>query len=81
MDQSLLKTCLNNEFYNDNKAKLRADIFEDTTKEIYETITSMHDKFEADISSADLFSFWKSQNPTSTQSWTDEIKLRFLTIR
>lgn len=74
MDQSLLKTCLNNEFYNDNKAKLRADIFEDTTKEIYETITSMHDKFEADISSADLFTFWKSQNPTSTQSWTDEIK-------
>ena len=74
MDQSLLKTCLNNEFYNDNKAKLRADIFEDTTKEIYETIASMHTKFEADINSTDLFTFWKSQNPTSTQSWTDEIK-------
>ena len=74
MDQSLLKTCLNNEFYNTNKAKLRADIFEDTTKDIYQTIASMHNKFEADISSADLFSFWKSQNPTSTQSWTDEIK-------
>jgi len=74
MDQSLLKTCLNNEFYNTNKARLRADIFEDTTKDIYQTIASMHNKFEADISSADLFSFWKSQNPTSTQSWTDEIK-------
>ena len=74
MDQSLLKTCLNNEFYNTNKAKLRADIFEDTTKEIYQTIASMHTKFETDISSTDLFSFWKSQNPTSTQSWTDEIK-------
>ena len=74
MDQSLLKTCLNNEFYNTNKAKLRADIFEDTTKDIYQTIASMHNKFEADISSADLFSFWKSQNPTSTQSWEDEIK-------
>jgi replicative DNA helicase len=74
MDQSLLKTCLNNEFYNTNKAKLRADIFEDTTKDIYQTIASMHNKFEADISSADLFSFWKSQNPTSTQSWADEIK-------
>ena len=74
MDQSLLKTCLNNEFYNTNKARLRADIFEDTTKDIYQTIASMHNKFEADISSADLFSFWKSQNPTSTQSWADEIK-------
>ena len=74
IDQSLIKSCLCTDFFNKNKAKLRPSIFDDAVQDIYLTIETMHDKFEADISSADLFSFWKSQNPTSTQSWTDEIK-------
>ena len=74
MSQSLIKSCLSNEFYNLNKAKLRPSIFDDTVKDIFETIVKMHDKFEKDISALDLFSFWKAQNPTSTGSWTAEIE-------
>jgi len=74
MDQSLLKSCLSYEFYNSNKAKLRPTLFDDSLKDIYKTLVSMHDKFEQDISPLEMFSFWKSQNPTSTASWDDEIK-------
>lgn len=74
IDQSLIKSCLDNDFYNQNKAKLRPSIFDDAVKDIYETIVTMHDKFNKDISSLELFAFWKAQNPTSTGSWTAEIE-------
>ena len=35
MDKSLLKNCLKYEFYEQNKTKLRASLFEDTLKEVY----------------------------------------------
>mgnify|MGYP003120041584 FL=1 len=74
MYQSILKECLQNEFYNVNKAKLRSSIFDGESKDIYETIKLMHDKFDRDISPTELFTFWKSQNPTSTGSWTEQIQ-------
>ena len=74
MYQSLLKNCLNYEFYNDNRATLRPSLFEDGVKELYQTIVSMHDKFSTDITSTEMFSYWRSQNPSSTGAWTDEIE-------
>ena len=74
MYQSILKECLQNEFYNVNKSKLRSSIFDDESKDIYETIKIMHEKFDRDISPSELFTFWKSQNPTSTGSWTEQIE-------
>ena len=74
MHQSLLNTCLSNKFYNNNKTKLRTSLFEETQQDLYKTIVSMHDKFEKDITPQELFNFWKSENPTSTGSWTHEIE-------
>ena len=74
MYQQILKECLQNEFYNVNKSKLRSSIFDDESKDIYETIKIMHEKFDRDISPSELFTFWKSQNPTSTGSWTEQIE-------
>ena len=74
MDQSLLKSCLSYDFYNSNKAKLRPTLFDDSLKDIYKTLVLMHDKFQQDISPLEMFSFWKSQNPTSTASWDEEIQ-------
>ena len=74
MDQSLLKSCLENEFYNDNKAKLRSSLFDETVKEIFDTIVFMHEKFSRDIKPVELFSYWKSQHPTSTSAWSVEIE-------
>ena len=74
MDQSLLKSCLRNSFYKENKAKLRKSLFEDSRKEVFETIVSMHEKFEKDITPLELFAYWKAKNPTSTGSWAVEIQ-------
>ena len=74
MYQSLLKNCLNHEFYNNNMANLRPSLFEDGAKELYQIIASMHDKFSRDISTNEMFAYWRSQNPSSTGAWTDEIE-------
>ena len=74
MDQSLLKSCLSNSFYSENKAKLRPSLFDDTLKEVYTTIVSMHDAFDKDLTPLELFSYWKANNPTSTGAWTADIQ-------
>lgn len=74
MDQSLLKNCLSSSFYKDNKAKLRPSLFDESLREVYQTISSMHDKFDKDIKPLELFAYWKANNPTSTGSWTTEIE-------
>jgi hypothetical protein len=73
LHQSLLKACLSYEFYSNNKTKLRASLFDDTFKDLYKTIEAMHTKFAIDITGNEMFSYWKAQNPTSTESWSDEI--------
>ena len=74
MNQSLLNRCLSQEFFENNKSKLRPALFDETSQEIYRCIEQMHDKFETDVTPLELFSFWKSQNPTSTGAWTAEIQ-------
>jgi replicative DNA helicase len=66
MDQSILRSCLNKNFYDNIKAKLRPSLFDDSNKDIFQTITEMQDKFDRDITPLELFSFWKSKNPTAT---------------
>ena len=55
-------------------ANLRPSLFEDGAKELYQIIASMHDKFSRDISTNEMFAYWRSQNPSSTGAWTDEIE-------
>lgn len=74
MNHSILKNCLSNEFFESNKAKLRASLFEDQLKDLFTTIIELHEKFNKDITPLELFSYWKSKNPTSTASWTAEME-------
>jgi replicative DNA helicase len=74
MDQSLLNRCLSQDFFENNKSKLRPALFDETSQEIYKCIEQMHDKFETDVTPLELFSYWKSQNPTSTGAWTAEVQ-------
>ena len=80
MDQSLLHSLLSSEFYKENKAKLRSSIFDETVKEIYETIVVMHNKFDKDITALELLAFWKATNPASTASTLVEIEDQINTI-
>jgi len=74
MTHSLLKNLLRNDFYLENKAKLRSSLFDDTVKEVYDTLVTSHDKFEKDITTTELFTFWEATHPTATASWAAEIK-------
>ena len=74
MNHSLLKNCLRNLFFEENKGKLRPSLFEEETREIYNCISECHDKFGKDITPLELFSYWKSKNPTSTQAWDNSIE-------
>lgn len=74
MNHSILKNCLSNEFFEANKAKLRASLFEDQLKDLFTTIIELHEKFNKDITPLELFTYWKSKNPTSTASWTAEME-------
>ncbi len=74
MNNSLLKNCLRNLFFEENKGKLKPSLFEDETKEIYNCISECHEKFGKDITPLELFSYWKSKNPTSTQSWNNSVE-------
>jgi KaiC/GvpD/RAD55 family RecA-like ATPase len=74
LDQSLLLNCFNHEFFNGISEKLRPDLFDDTVKEVFNTIVSAHEKFEQDLTPTELMAFWMSINPTSTDAWTSEIK-------
>jgi len=74
MNNSLLKNCLRNLFFEENKGKLRPSLFEEETREIYNCISECHNKFNKDITPLELFSYWKSKNPTSTQAWTNSIE-------
>ena len=74
MYQSLIKCCLNNEFYSDNQARLRASLFDDTAKEVYTAIAASHSKFPKDITTLDLMAQWRAANPSSTAAWTAEVE-------
>lgn len=74
MHQSLLKNCLENLFFEENKARLRPSLFDEETREIYKTIACMHNCFGKDITALDLFAYWKSKNPSGTQAWDAAIE-------
>lgn len=73
LNHSILKNCLDHSFFEANKEKLRAELFEDQLKDLFTTISELHEKFERSITPLELFTYWKSKNPTSTASWTEEI--------
>ena len=66
LEHSLLKNCLNNEFYEANRSKLRPELFNETLKEIYTSIVEMHDKFAKDITSLDLFAYLLRYNAVNS---------------
>lgn len=74
MEHSLLKNCLNNEFFEENRAKLRPELFDETLGEIYSCISKMHEQFDTNITTTELFLFWKSSHPTWTDAQADHVQ-------
>ena len=74
LTNNIIKTILNNEFYEQNKDKLNSKLFSDDTLELYECIVDAHDKYQHDLNSAELLTLWKMKNPVATVAETESIE-------
>ena len=74
MELNLLNTILNNGRYEENKPRLREDIFSNnSTQRIYNLIVDAQNKYQIDLAAPDLLAIWASQNPTATEASLAEI--------
>ena len=62
MQQSLLKSLLSSEFYQQNRARVKTSIFDEMYTKMYKTIGQAHDKYGHDLSSADISALWAVNN-------------------
>ena len=75
MKPELLKLLLKRDFYLNNKHKVKDSMFDDSDySPIYDTIRGAHDRFETDITEADLVALYESDNPTATRSKKENIR-------
>ena len=74
MSHSLIKNCLRKDFFIENQSKLKPELFDEHLQEIFNVIVGCHNKTEADLTSLEVFTYWQSINPTSTPSWSEDIK-------
>jgi len=68
MDIRLLKSLLSFEFYTENKANLSHTLFEDEIQEAYNIIVQAHEKYQHDLTPADIQALWKNNNPVATRA-------------
>lgn len=68
MDLKILKHILNYDFYAANKHKLSPQLFEDEIRELYETVTEAHSKYEKTLDASDLLALWKVANPVAVRA-------------
>lgn len=66
MEHQLLKQLLDIEFYTNHKDKLNKSLFEDEILDLYEVIVDAHDKYGADLTTAELEALWLDANPVAT---------------
>lgn len=81
MDISLLKSLTSANFYNENKANLTKNLFDDELREIYEIISEAHDRFDHDLQINDVIALWQNKNPVATRSDIESMKGVIATIK
>lgn len=74
MDNSIIKTLLNHQFYLDNKHKLSKKLFSDEIEELYELVVDAHSTYKHDLSSKEIFHLWKDKNPTATRTEVNAVE-------
>lgn len=68
MQTSLLKSMLSSEFHTQNKGKVKTALFDETYQRVYSLIDQAHQKYQHDLTSADVLALWSVNNPASTRS-------------
>lgn len=74
LDTNFLKSLLSNDFYEKNKEKLSKQLFEEDIRDLYQVITQAHEEYNHDLSTEEIFSLWKINNPVATKTERYEIR-------
>ena len=64
---------MSREFYIDNKSSLSPKLFEEELKEVFQSISEGHEKYEHDLKINDVQAIWLKNNPVATRSEKDII--------
>ena len=73
MELQILRGLLSREFYVDNKSSLSPKLFEEELKEVFQSISEGHEKYEHDLKINDVQAIWLKNNPVATRSEKDII--------
>ena len=73
MELQILRGLLSREFYIDNKSSLSPKLFEEELKEVFQSISEGHEKYEHDLKINDVQAIWLKNNPVATRSEKDII--------
>ncbi len=73
-DTKILKSLLNYEFFDTNKNRLKATLFDDEVADIYQVINEAHAKYEHDLNEEEVFQLWKKKYPVATRAEIDSMQ-------
>ena len=73
MELQILRGLLSREFYVDNKSSLSPKLFEEELKEVFQSISEGHEKYEHDLKINDVQAIWLKNNPVATRTEKETI--------
>ena len=73
-DTKILKSLLNYQFFDENKNRLKATLFDDEVADVFQVLKEAHKKYSHDLTETDLFELWKKKYPVATRSEIDSMK-------
>lgn len=73
MELQILRGLLSREFYTNNKSSLSIKLFEEELKEVFQSISEGHEKYEQDLTINDVQAIWLKNNPVATRTEKETI--------
>jgi len=76
MKPELIQLLLNKQFYESNRHRVRASMFDDSDyKQVYKSILRAHEKSDEDITVQDVAAIYEIDNPTETRAKKDNVRI------
>lgn len=74
IDTSMVKSLLSHAAYEESKDRLRASLFSEDVREVYDVLSHAHDKYETDLTTRDIMALWKASNPVATPAQMNDFR-------
>lgn len=68
LDTAMIKSLLDHQFFEESRGRLKASLFGEEVRDLYEILEQAHDRYQRDISTEDMSLLWKMQNPVATRA-------------